>query len=290
MIKFAKEFSYLTTHELVEYFAVFDGYKHISQLKLVESLLENIEENILKKYHDIKQDFLFSDDTNLQKDIEKFLHRLAVGSRKSYSVYKKDISFYRGKTIYKILFQKNIIIKEPSREDDSFKHFKRRRRDYRGYQIEDKMKFTKGFYRFWFMFVYPYYQRLENEDYQECLDNIKENLDYFISLMFEYLSNELIKQKHPNIVEDGSYWDKYIEIDVLAKDKDGILYVGECKWKNHKVNGSVLNKLKKKSSKVGFDVDYFVLFSKSGYSKELLKSKDKNLLLYDIDDFKELFC
>jgi len=140
------------------------------------------------------------------------------------------------------------------------------------------------------MFIYPYYKELENSNYQECLDNIKENLDYFISLKFEYLSNYLIKKKHPNIVEDGSYWDKYIEIDVLAKEKDGTLYLGECKWKNQKINASVLNKLKRKAVKVGFDVDYFVLFSKSGYSNELLKSKDKNLLLYSIEDFKEVFC
>jgi len=290
MKRFTKEFSYLSSLELVEYFAVFDGFENLQKLTLYESIIDNIEHNILKNFQHLKEKFIFTADENLQKDIEKFLHRLSTGNRKSYSVYKKDISFYRGKTIYKILFQNNILTKELSREDDSFKNYKRRKRDYRGYQIENKMKFTKGFYRFWFMFVYPYYQELENGEYQECLDNIKENLDYFISLMFEYLSNELIKQKHPTIVEDGSYWDKHIEIDVLAKDIDGTIYVGECKWKNHKVNGSVLNKLKKKSSKVGFDVDYFVLFSKSGYSKELLKSKEKNLLLYDIDDFKELFC
>ncbi len=290
MTGFAKEFSYLSTKELVEYFAVFDGYDNLKILREKETLLENIEENILKKYHFLKELFIFSDDKNLQKDIEKFLHRLSIGSRKSYSVYKNDISFYRGKTIYKILFQKNILEKEFSREVDDFRFYKRKKRVYRGYQIEDKMRFTKGFYRFWFMFIYPYYKELEENNYKIIINNIKENLDYFISLKFEYLSNKLLRQKRLDIIEDGSYWDKYVELDVLAKQKDGTLYVGECKWKNHKINGNILNKLKKKSAKVGFDVDYFVLFSKSGFSNELLKSKDKNLLLYDIDDFKEVFC
>jgi hypothetical protein len=36
-------------------------------------------------------------------------------------------------------------------------------------------------------------------------------------------------------------------------------------------------------------VDYYLLFSKSGFSNELLKSKDKDLILFDIEDFKGLF-
>ena len=289
MKNFSKEFLYLNTKELIEYFSVFEGYENLKLLTKKETLLENIEENILKNYHNLKKLFIFSDDLSLQKDIEKFLHRLAIGSRKSYSAYKKDISFYRGKTIYKTLFFKNILKKEYSREVDNFRYHKRRKRAYRGYQIEDKMRFTKGFYRFWFMFVYPFKSELENSNYKDCLTNIEENLDYFISLKFEYLSNELLKLKRFDIVEYGTYWDKYIELDLLAKAKDGTLYVGECKWKNHKVNASILNKLKKKSAKVGFDVDYFVLFSKSGFSNELLKLKDNNLLLYTVDDFKDLF-
>ncbi len=290
MKDFYKEFSYLDIKELIEYFSVFDGYKDLKCLKIKESLLENIETNILYKFDVLKSDFIFCEDKDFQKDIEKFLYRLAIGSRKSYSVYKKDISFYRGKNIYKILFKKNIIIKEVSRENDSFRLNKRRKKGYRGYQIEDKIKFTKGFYRFWFMFIYPYYKELEVKKYQEVLKNIEKNLDYFISLNFEYLSNKLLRYKISDIVEDGSYWDKYIEIDVLAKTSDGTLYIGESKWKNHKINGSILNKLKKKCAKSGFEVDYFVLFSKSGFSNELLKSKDKNLILYDLNSFKDLFC
>ncbi len=289
MKNFSKEFLYLSTEELIEYFSVFEGFEDLKLLTQKETLLENIEENILKNYRNLKKLFIFSDDSSLQKDIEKFLHRLAIGSRKSYSAYKNDISFYRGKTIYKTLFQKDILKKEHSREVDDFRVHKRRKRAYRGYQIENKIRFTKGFYRFWFMFIYPHKSELENGNYKDCLTNIEENLDYFISLKFEYLSNELLKLKRVDIIEYGTYWDKYIELDLLARAEDGTLYVGECKWKNHKVNANILNKLKKKSAKVGFDVDYFVLFSKSGFSNELLKLKDNNLLLFSVEDFKDLF-
>jgi len=288
MREFKENFSYLDTKELIEYISVFKGFKDLSSLTHFETLKENIFENIVKNYHTLKEKYIFSDDEKLQADIEKFLYRLAVGNRKSYSVYKNDISHYRGRTIYKILFQNSIVKKELSRETPAFLFYKRRKREYRGYQIEDKIIFLNGFDRFWFMFIYPYKKEIENKEYKAVLDNIDKNLDQFISLNFEFLSNKLLNKRY-DIVEYGSYWDKYIELDLLAKTKDGTIYVGECKWTNHKINGSILNKLKKKCAKAGLDVDYFVLFSKSGFSNELLKSKDKNLILIDVEDFKELF-
>ncbi len=288
MEEFKKKFSYLNTQELIEYISVFDGFDDLDLLVQHETLQENIYEYIIKNHKQLQQRYFFSDDTKLQADIEKFLYRLAVGNRKIYSVYKNDISHYRGKTIYKILFDKGIVQKEFSRENPFFIVNKRRKKNFRGYQIEDKIKFIKNFDRFWFMFIYPYKKELEKKEYSTVLENIEENLDYFISLNFEFLSNKLLK-KRKDIVEYGSYWDKYVEFDLFAKKSDGTTFIGECKWTNHKVNGSILNKLKKKSVKAGFDVDYFVLFSKSGFSNELLKNRDKNLLLYELKDFKGLF-
>jgi hypothetical protein len=288
MKSFKSRFSYLDTKELVEYISVFDGFEDLNLLTSYETLKENIFENILKNYHDLKKNYVFSNDKKLQNDIEKFLYRLAIGNRKSYSVYKNDISHYRGKTIYKILFQNGIVEKEHSREELNFIYNKRRKRGYKGYRIEDKIKFKKGFDRFWFMFIYPYKKDLESGIFKNTLENIEENLDYFISLNFEYLSNKLLNKKF-DIVEYGSYWDKFVEFDLYAVAKDGTTYIGECKWTNHKVNGSILNKLKKKCAKAGFDVDYYLLFSKSGFSNELLKSRDKDLILFDIEDFKGLF-
>ena len=93
-----------------------------------------------------------------------------------------------------------------------------------------------------------------------------------------------------DIIECGSYWDRFNELDLLAKSSKGIVYAGECKWKNHKINTSILNKLKKKVEIMGIEADYYVLFSKSGFSNELLKLKDKNVILFDLQKFKELFC
>jgi hypothetical protein len=54
------------------------------------------------------------------------------------------------------------------------------------------------------------------------------------------------------------------------------------------VSKNTLNKLKKVGIKAGIRADYFALFSKNGFSKELENSKDKNLLLYDLESFKAL--
>lgn len=286
---FYKKFPYLNTEELISYHSVFDGYKSLEILSDYDTLNENILENILKKYNQLKNEFIFSDDEKFLADSHKVLHRLCVGSRKIYSIYKDDISHYRGKAIYKNLFELQMIEKEYSREEFSSKKGQHKKKEYRGYQVEDKIKICKNFHRFWFAFIYPYADELEVGKIENAYENIKENLDYFISLNFEYLSNQLLKQKYRDIIELGSYWDKYVELDLLAKNKEEVIYVGECKWKNHKISGNILNKLKKTSLKAGFKVDYFVLLSKSGFSKELLKNKDKNLILYDLESFKGLF-
>ena len=284
MKEFSKHFTYLDTRELIEYYAVFNGYEDLDKLKLYDSLMDNIEINILKNYSKLKHLFIYSEDEKTQNDIETILFRLSIGNRKIYSIYKDDIAHFQGLNIYQLLFSKNIIFKEPSREKP-LKH--PLKKEFRGYKIEDKIKFTKGFYRFWFTFVAPYKEEIEKGEFSNSLNDMAQNMDKFISFTFELFSNNLIK-KDFNIVESGSYWDKHIELDVLAKTKDGKLIAGEAKYKNQKVSKNILNKLIKKCELANLKVDYYALFSKSGFSKELLKLKDKNVLLYDIQSFKRL--
>jgi hypothetical protein len=49
-----------------------------------------------------------------------------------------------------------------------------------------------------------------------------------------------------------------------------------------------LNKLKQKAILSGIKVDRFVVFSKSGFSNELISSKPKDTLLFDLDEMKRL--
>ncbi|WP_458701693.1 DUF234 domain-containing protein [Sulfurospirillum sp. 1307] len=122
------------------------------------------------------------------------------------------------------------------------------------------------------------------------LQNIIDNIESFISLSFEELSNELLihKYKKENILNHGSYWDKKVEIDLLIEKKDGTIITGEAKWKNHKICKNILNKLQAKCQRADINPDYFALFSKSGFSKELKAINDKQILLYELKDFEGL--
>ena len=287
MKAFSRDFPYLETRELIEYYAVFDGYEKPAKLREYDNLTKNINENILKKYHDLKYLFIFSDDLQTQKDIEKLLFRICVGDRKIYSIYKNDISQHYGSSLYKILFSKKVIQKEHSREKPFRLNSNQIKKEFRGYKIEDKIKFSKNFYRFWFTFIAPNRQLIEKEEFSKVLQKIEKELDKYISLTFETLSNELILKSF-DCEMSGSYWDRQIELDLLTKTSQGEVIAGESKWKNQKISKNTLNKLQKKCSLANFDVKYFALFSKSGFSNELLKNRDKNILLYDIDSFKEL--
>jgi len=274
--------------ELISYFAVFDGFSDLTLLKNHENLLQNIQHNILASYHDNKKLFHFSDDKALQNDIEITLHRLATGTRKHYSIYK-DVSQPRGREIYKILYDLQIIEKEFTREKPLAKHLGPLKKELRGYKREDKIRFSKEYYRFWYTFIYPHITDLEKNEYNQTLTVIEQNLDYFISSYFEELSNMLMKDIYQEqIKEVGGYWDKNVEIDLLVKLKDGRQITGECKWKNHKISKNTLNKLKKVTAKAAIRADYYALFSKNGFSKELEKGKDRQVLLYDLDRFKRL--
>ena len=220
------------------------------------------------------------------------LRKLSLGDRKKYSIYKNGMfSQTKGRTLYKKLYDLNIIKKEFSREKPIKKHPKQLiKKELRGYIIEDKIKFVSNFSRFWFSFISANYKLIENKKYKSVLKKIEEGFEKFVSLTFEDLSNELIKKSYkPQLVETGSYWDKDIEIDILAKSSDKKIIAGESKWKNQKICKNILTKLQKKCIKAGFEPTYYALFSKSGFSKELQKSKNPNLLLYDINSFERLY-
>jgi len=64
--------------------------------------------------------------------------------------------------------------------------------------------------------------------------------------------------------------------------------VGECKWTNHKVNKSELKKILDKCERLDIKPTQIALFSKRGFSKELLSMQGKDLALYSAEEFKAL--
>ena len=290
MREFNQNFSYLDITERIGYFAVFGGFKDINALHTYENLNENILHNILDRFEEFYEDFTYSTDKETQHDLDTLLFRIAVGDRKTHSIYKNDISQPRGKELYKILYEQNIITKEYSREE--FPKLPKRflKKELRRYQVEDKILFKDNFTRFWFTFIIPYQKEILKGEFDNVKANLAQNLDKFISFTFENLSNDLIGKafEKEGIAESGSYWDKNIELDLLTKTAKGTVIAGECKWKNQRISKNILNKLQKKCELANLKVDYFALFSKSGFSNELLKQKERNILLFDLTSFETL--
>lgn len=77
------------------------------------------------------------------------------------------------------------------------------------------------------------------------------------------------------------------EIDLVARDGKDYLFC-ECKWRNEKLDASVLRGLKAKAEVFGGKrkQTYFALFSKSGFTDALLEEaeKDSSILLVDLDE------
>ena len=285
--KFHRQFPHFDIQESIEFYSIFDGHPFLKFLTLEHDLATSIQTQIIDRIDDLKAYFIYDQDKDFQKDQKSVLTRLAIGDRKSYTVYKKEhISQVRGRALYKSLFEKNIIRKEKSREKP-LREYKGQliKKSLRNYKVQDKIHFTDNFTRFWFTFIEP------NIQIPLHVEDIICHIEQYVSLCFEELSIELIihQNSKTNVVNYGSYWDKNIEIDLLIETNNGTIIAGESKWKNHKICKNILKTLQKKCDKAELGASKFALFSKSGFSKELKNIQNDKITLYELKDFEELY-
>ena len=152
------------------------------------------------------------------------------------------------------------------------------------YNIKD------NFIAFWFKFVYPNKSLLESGRSDFVEEKIRKNLiDNHVSYVYE----DICRQRTWDLLSDslmfnrvGRWWgSKDVEIDIVAYDSNGkdILF-GECKYSKNKKGISVLNALKDKSRDVKWNIEnrkeYFVIYSKNGFSDELLEYAENNHNVY----------
>ncbi|BCD59980.1 MULTISPECIES: DUF234 domain-containing protein [unclassified Nitratiruptor] len=279
-IKLYKNFKRCEIEKAIISFSLFDGLEQYFTLDFDNS----IEDNILVVLQNFEQ-FIepFSQQNNF------FLSALATGDRKIETAIKKSFAKeHEGYESLQYYIDQNIIEKEYSREVLPQKKPKQKlKKELRRYRIQHKAKFSRPFYRFWFRYIYPSLEQLYNKEFEQVQNFILTDLDNFVSFTFEELSNELLKERFPEHIRSGSYWDRKVEIDLMMELKNGDIIIGECKWKNSKICKKTLTSLQKKSQIAGFSPTYYALFSKSSFSNELLKSQEKTILLFDLEDFKE---
>jgi len=229
----------------------------------------------------------------LETPYREVLMSIARGDGKFYSVLRKaKLSENAGERVIDELVSLGILKVEYSRETPLRTHPKHKLpKDQRAYRIQDKLRFTQPFMRFWFGFVTYYRKDLALGRSEKFLENFEKHYERLRSLVYEQLCNDLLIKYYENkekIISSGSYWNVYSEFDILAVTKSKKLILGECKYKDRTVCKNELTKLKQKAAESGMKVDVYALFSKSGFSKELLGLQDEKLLLFDLNDLKVL--
>lgn len=272
---------------LIDYFSVFGGLGW--NIDIDAPLEELIEKEILDNYTLLNNQIL--ERTTNEPKYTKLLINLARGDRRIFSAFNKSgVSNQYGGMSLKYLQDSGVLEAEFSREEPPTKDGQKLKREVARHRISHKMRFTSPFLRFWFYFIAPMQHYIEQGNYDKVIENFKQHHQAFVGYTFEELSNALMKMKlsSTQLIDSGSYWDRHVEIDLMASTLDNKLVIGECKWKNHKINKKELNKLLEKCEKIGFQPDILMLFDKRGFSKELLGLQGTDLHLYSCEDFEDL--
>jgi len=273
--------------KLIEYFSVFGGLGW--DIDIDKPLEELIQTQILDNFGSLYNQI--TDLTTNEPGYLKLLTNLSRGDRRIFSAFNKSgLSNMSGGLSLKHLQEVGVLEAEYSREEPPLKNGNQRKREVARHRISHKMRFTSPFLRFWSYFIAPMKKEIELGHYEKVMQNLRQHHQAFVGYTFEELSNEMLKLKlsASKLIDSGSYWDRHVEIDLMATSIEGKLIIGECKWKNHKLNKKEINKLMEKCEKIDFQPDILMLFSKRGFSKELLAQESKTLRLYSCEDFEDL--
>ncbi|WP_109604872.1 DUF234 domain-containing protein [Oceanotoga teriensis] len=143
-------------------------------------------------------------------------------------------------------------------------------------------------FKFYYRFIFTNFSLIEQGMIDFVYDKkIKPYLNQYTGFVFEdvcqqYLLRENYNIKLPFIFEKiGRWWGnnsikkRQEEIDILAfNDKKAIF--GECKWQDKKIGIEVYEQLLEKSNLLNFTEKYFYLFSKTGFTEEIIEFSRNN--------------
>ena len=269
----------------IAYFSIFGGLEWFidTDISLPELICEVVLENYGYMHNEIMS--LFLDEAH----ISRLLHALAVGDRKIFTAFNKaGLNNGNGGAALNYLQTNNILEIETKQNLTAHNIFSKKKPKQQ--RISNKMRFTQPFLRFWFYFITPFAKDIELGRYKNILDKFQQHKYNYMSLIFEELSQVMLNYhtRDESILSLGSYWAEGIEIDLLARTKTKQIYVGECKWTNHKINKKELHKIIEKCNKLHIKPSKIFFFSKRGFSKELHAMQNENLALFSTENFSIL--
>jgi len=265
--------------ELIEFYSITGGIpKYIQEFDKNKSPIWNIKNNIFDNNNFLYSEpkFLLQEEINDLSRYFSIIQSIANGDTKMSAIATKlglnssSLSPYISKLIDLDILEREVPVTENI--DNSKKSL---------YYIKD------NYLAFWFNYVYPYQSYLEIENLKYPLEKVTSTFDLWVSKIYERLClDSLLLHEEIDfpLSKIGRWWDKNEEIDIVGLGEKEIIF-GECKWSKKHVGLSVLLELKEKSKKVKWKnndrKEYFILFSKSGFSSDLIElaKSDSKIIL-----------
>ena len=272
-----KFFNNKSIQDLIELYSITGGIpKYILSLDGDKSALYNIKNNIFDKNNYLYSEpkFLLQEEVNDLSRYFSILNAISIGHTKmsaisSYlQINAGGLSPYISKLIDLDILEKEVPITENIENTKKVL-----------YKIKD------NYLKFWFSYVYPYQSYLEIENLTYIKNKIENEFDLYVSKIYEDLARESIWENTPfPLLKVGRWWDKEIEIDIVGLGENNKIVFGECKYSKKLIGLNILNELKEKSKKVIWNNDkreeYYILFSKSGFSEDLIElAKNTNNII-----------
>jgi hypothetical protein len=256
----------------LEYFAVFGGTGW--DVDVSKSVATLIEEKILSNYEALHVSMTrYTHNNGLY---HMMLSIIALGVNHENDVFKKaKVGRDKGEEAIDYLVSKSLIkfdlsVEKPLKDDGG---------------KSDRILFDLPFMRFWFAMISPNYQSISEGDYDEFAQKWHKIRDNFSILLSNLLLRDLVKEtlntksENDRIVKIGSYYDKKIEIDILAKRKSGAMIAAACKYSKEQAKSNMMHTLIEKCTKAELEIADYVLFSKNGFTSEVEALKEKEVVL-----------
>lgn len=278
----------VSTEEKIKYLSIFGEHPfYLEMIDKTKSFSDNIYNLLFNKFGNLvdapdKVLPTASKDQNTYNTILK-----AIANRKRTN---KEISESIGKDPnYVAAYLPRLVENEIIEKRESFN--KNQKMNY--YEISDNL------IRFWYRFIFDNYNEILLNMGKMIFNEINDDIVRFISISFEdvalsYLTEKNIKGEldyHYGIIReykvDNSKLGRSIELDGLAKGigkANNRLLVVECKYRNKAVSLSGLEHVMESVSIFEYDNYDIYLFSKSGFSDDILTLNNPFVHLISIED------
>lgn len=234
------------------------------------SIKENIIDNLLNKNSFLYEEPYFLLKQELKEPAVYFslIEAVAKGASKYNDISTKigmDCGFYLNSLVELQILQKEIPVGDKKTSRKSV------------YKVKDNL------FKFWFRFISDAKPLVEQELYEEVFNSMIEPfLSQYAGSVFEEVCIQYLKKLNGKkllpfiFFEIGRWWGsnkikkREEEIDILAVDNNSNALIGECKWKNEKLDMRIVKELMEKGSLLQYKSKYYVLFSKSGFSDAVI--------------------